>query len=147
MIVLISLDDVGSVVGEIVNGWAHLVSGISPDYLPILAYVFFSIIVLALWLFVTRSLPRSLAGISWILLFSILLTPTTSLGTPPNIAQASIAVIYGILTKDSTIIFNGLLPMMVVTTVGCILGFLWQLLRMGVEKNNKKNSPSGTISS
>ena len=41
---------------------------------------------------------------------------------------------------SATIIFNGLLPMMVVVTVGCILGFVWQILKMGIEKTTKKSS-------
>ncbi|MFO1364958.1 MAG: hypothetical protein U1E91_00630 [Moraxella sp.] len=57
-----------------------------------------------------------------------------------NIAPASISVVYGILLKDPAIIFNGLLPIMVVITVGCILGFIWQILRMGIDKTNKKHA-------
>jgi len=49
-------------------------------------------------------------------------------------------VVYGILLKDPAIIFNGLLPIMVVITVGCILGFIWQILRMGIDKTNKKHA-------
>lgn len=96
--------------------------------------------VLLLWILVVRILPKTLAGLSWIILFAILLTPTTSLGTPPDIAPASISVVYGILLKDPAIIFNGLLPIMVVITVGCILGFIWQILRMGIDKTNKKHA-------
>lgn len=141
---LISLDQVGSVIGEIVVWWAQLVKGIPPDSLPITAYVGFSIVVLLLWILVVRVLPKTLAGLSWIILFAILLTPTTSLGTPPDIAPASIAVVYGILLKDPGIIFNALLPIMIVITVGCILGFLWQFVRMGLDKNKKAKTPPPT---
>ena len=142
----ISLDQIGSIIGEIVVWWAQLVKGVPPESLPMTAYVGFSIIVLLLWILVVRVLPKTLAGLSWIILFAVLLTPTTSLGTTPDIAPASIAVVYGILLKDPGIIFNGLLPIMVVITVGCILGFLWQLLRMGIEKTSKRNKtpPPGT---
>lgn len=141
---LISLDQIGSVIGEIVVWWTQLVKGIPPDSLPMTAYVGFSIIVLLLWILVVRVLPKTLAGLSWIILFAILLTPTTSLGTPPEMAPASIAVVYGILMKDSSIIFNSLLPIMIVITVGCILGFLWQIVRMGLDKTKKNKTPPPT---
>lgn len=136
---IISLDQIGSILGEIVVWWTQLVKGIPHDSLPMTAYIGFSIIVLLLWILVVRILPKTLAGLSWIILCAILLTPTTSLGTPPDIAPASIAVVYGILLKDPTIIFNGLLPIMVVITVGCILGFLWQFVRMGLDKASRKS--------
>lgn len=95
----ISLDQIGSIIGEIVVWWAQLVKGVPPESLPMTAYVGFSIIVLLLWILVVRVLPKTLAGLSWIILFAVLLTPTTSLGTTPDIAPASIAVVYGILLK------------------------------------------------
>lgn len=144
---IISLDQIGSIIGEIVVWWTQLVKGVPPDSLPMTAYIGFSIIVLLLWILVVRILPKTLAGISWIILFAILLTPTTSLGTPPDIAPASIGVVYGILLNDNGIVFNSLLPIMVVITVGCVLGFLWQIVRMGLDKNRKvkKIPPTQTI--
>lgn len=136
----VSPDQIGEVIGEIVLWWNQLVANVPPDKLPLYAYVGFSVIVLLLWIFVVRILPKTMAGLSWIMLFAILLTPTTSLGTAPEFAPASIAVVYGILLQDTAIIFNGLLPIMVVITVGCLLGFLWQVLRMGLEKNIKKDN-------
>ncbi len=137
-----SLDQIGETIGEVVLWWSQLVADIPPDKLPLYAYVGFSIIVLLLWALVVRVLPKTLAGLSWIITFAILLTPTTSLGTSPQIAPASIAVVYGILLQDGAIIFNGLLPIMIVITVGCIVGFLWQIMKGGVEKvfeKSKKN--------
>jgi hypothetical protein len=52
--------------------------------------LFPKLVVLLLWILVVRILPKTLAGLSWIILFAILLTPTTSLGTPPaNLATRS----------------------------------------------------------
>lgn len=134
----ISLDQIGEILGEIIVWWTQLVRGIPAEQLPMTAYIGFSVVVLLLWILVVRILPKTLAGLSWIILFAILLTPTTSLGTKPEIAPASISVAYGILLQDTAIIFNGLLPIMVVITVGCVLGFLWQLVKMGIEKSAKK---------
>lgn len=135
----ISLDKIGEVVNSIVIWWGQAVSHIAPEKLPLIAYVSFSILALVLWWLVARLLPRTLAGLSWIILFAILLTPTTSLGTSPQIAPASVGVVYGVLLKDSAIIFNSLLPILVVITVGCVLGFLWQFLKLGLDRSaNKK---------
>lgn len=142
---IISLDQIGSVLGEIVVWWTQLVKGVPPESLPMTAYIGFSIVVLLLWILVVRILPKTLAGLSWIILFAILLTPTTSLGTPPDIAPASVGVVYGILLNDNSIVFNSLLPIMVVITVGCVLGFLWQIVRMGLDKNKKTKTPPPTV--
>lgn len=134
----ISLDQLGEILGEIIVWWTQLVKGIPAEQLPTIAYLSFSAIVLLLWILVARIFPRTLGGLSWIILCAILLTPTTSLGPVPEIAPASISVAYGILLKDTAIIFNGLLPIMVVITVGCILGFFWQIVKMGLKKMIKK---------
>lgn len=137
-----SLDKIGEILGTIIVWWTKLVSGIPSDKLPLIAYLGFSLLVLLLWILVVRILPKTLAGLSWIIAFAVLLTPTTSLGTSPGIAPASISVVYGILLKEPAIIFKGLLPIMVVITVGCILGFLWQIMRMSIDKNQKKTVPA-----
>ncbi|WP_040625365.1 hypothetical protein [Moraxella macacae] len=139
------LDQIGEILGEIIVWWTQLVKGIPAEQLPMMAYIGFSMLVLLLWVLVVRILPKTLAGLSWVVLFAILLTPTTSLGTKPEIAPASISVAYGILLQDTAIIFNGLLPIMVVITAGCVLGFLWQLVKIGVEKSTKK--PKSTTKS
>lgn len=136
--ILASLDGLADALSWIINGWSHLVSGVPADQLPIIAYVGFSLVALAIWALIARLLPQSLAGLSWIILCAILLTPTTSLGVAPEIAPASIAVVYGVLMKEPSIIFKNLLPIMVVITVGCILGFLWQIMRMGLDKARAK---------
>lgn len=132
---LIPLEKVGEVVNDVVLWWGQLVSHIAPDKLPLYVYFGFCLLVLVLWILVARVLPKTLAGLSWIILFAILLTPTTSLGKAPQIAPASVGVVYGILLKDSSIIFNSLLPILLVITVGCVLGFLWQMLKLNVEKS------------
>ena len=136
--ILASLDGLADALSWIINGWSHLVSGVPADQLPIIAYVGFSLVALAIWALIARLLPQSLAGLSWIILCAILLTPTTSLGVAPEIAPASIAVVYGVLMKEPSIIFKNLLPIMVVITVSCILGFLWQIIRMGLDKTRAK---------
>lgn len=110
MLAFLSLDQIGSIIGEIVIWWTQLVRGVPPDKLPLYAYVGFSVVVLLLWILVVRILPKTLAGLSWIILFAILLTPTTSIGTTPDIAPASIAVVYGILGKTLLLFLMGYCP-------------------------------------
>ena len=136
--VWVSLDELADALSWLINSWSHLVSGVPADQLPIIAYVGFSLTALVVWIFIARLLPKSFAGLSWIILCAILLTPTTSLGVAPEIAPASIAVVYGILMNEPSIIFKNLLPIMIVITAGCIVGFLWQIIRMGLEKIRAK---------
>ena len=138
MVLLGSLDKIGEVVGSLVLMWNKLVSGVPADKLPILAYIGFSILALLLWAVVVRVLPKTLAGLSWIILFAILLTPTTSIGTDPQMAPAAAGIVYGILMKDQNIIFGSLLPILVVITVGCILGFFWQFIKGLLPKSAAK---------
>lgn len=142
MVLLVSLDQIGEVIGSIVLIWNKLVSGVPAEQLPILAYVGFSIVALLLWTFVARIFPKTLAGLSWIILFAILFTPTTSIGEHPQIAPATVGIVYGILMQDNSIIFNSLLPILVVITVGCILGFLWQFIKGLLPKPKAKTPPS-----
>lgn len=142
MVLLVSLDQIGEVIGSIVLIWNKLVSGVPAEQLPILAYVGFSIVALLLWTFVARIFPKTLAGLSWIILFAILFTPTTSIGVHPQIAPATVGIVYGILMQDNSIIFNSLLPILVVITVGCILGFLWQFIKGLLPKPKAKTPPS-----
>lgn len=138
----VALDKIGEMIGSIVLIWNKLVSGVPPDKLPMLAYIGFSILALLLWTLVARMLPRTLAGLSWIILFAILLTPTTSIGTDPQIAPAAVGIVYGILMKDNGIVLNSLLPILVVITVGCILGFLWQFIKGRLPQPKAKNPPT-----
>ena len=87
------LEAISDILGEIAIWWGQLVKDVPAADLPMYAYLGGVIIVLILWLLVARVLPRPLGGMSWMMLFAVLLAPGTALGDPSVIAPASISVI------------------------------------------------------
>lgn len=123
------LEKLSDILGEIVIWWSQLVKNVPPADLPMYAYLGGSILVLLLWILVARMLPRPLGGMSWMMLFAVLLAPGTALSDPSVIAPASISVVYAVMMKDTTAAITNALPILVVLVVGLFIGFVWQLIR------------------
>lgn len=123
------LEAISDVLGEIAIWWAQLVKDVPPADLPMYAYLGGVVIVLVLWLLVARMLPRPLGGMSWMLLFAVLLAPGTALGDPSVPAPASISVVYALMMKDTAGAIANMLPILVVLVAGLFVGFIWQLIR------------------
>ncbi|ERL55879.1 hypothetical protein [Psychrobacter aquaticus] len=123
------LEAISDILGEIAIWWGQLVKDVPPADLPMYAYLGGVIIVLVLWLLVARMLPRPLGGMSWMILFAVLLAPGTALGDPSVIAPATISVVYAIMMKDTAGAITNMLPILVVLVVGLFVGFIWQLIR------------------
>ena len=132
------LDKISDLLGEIVIWWSQMVKGVPPEDLPMYAYLGGSVIVLILWILVARMLPRPLGGMSWMVLFAVLLAPGTALGDPSQIAPASISVVYAVMMKDTTAAIANSLPILMVLVVGLFVGFLWQLIRGAFESSLDK---------
>lgn len=132
------LEAISEILGEITIWWGQLVKDVPPADLPMYAYLGGVIIVLVLWLLVARMLPRPLGGMSWMMLFAVLLAPGTAIGDPSVIAPASIGVVYAIMMKDTTGAITGMLPILVVLVVGLFVGFIWQLIRGAFESSLDK---------
>ncbi|WP_201534854.1 hypothetical protein [Psychrobacter immobilis] len=132
------LEAISDILGEIVIWWGQLVKDVPPADLPMYAYLGGVIIVLVLWLLVARMLPRPLGGMSWMLLFAVLLAPGTAIGDPSVIAPASIGVVYAIMMKDPAGAIANMLPILVVLVVGLFVGFVWQLIRGAFESSLDK---------
>ena len=132
------LDAISDILGEIIIWWGQLVKDVPVADLPMYAYLGGVIIVLVLWLLVARILPRPLGGMSWMILFAVLLAPGTALGDPSVIAPASISVVYAIMMKDVSGAIANMLPIMVVLFVGLFVGFVWQLIRGAFESSLDK---------
>ncbi len=97
-----------------------------PEYsLAITVYLGGSVIVLWLWYFIAKSLPRPLGGISWIFLFSILLSPTITEGVNAKVAPAIVGLLVGIITDEKRLIWANLIPILFVAALGFFLGYLW----------------------
>ena len=129
---------ISDILGEITIWWGQLVKDVPPADLPMYAYLGGVIIVLILWLLVARILPRPLGGMSWMMLFAVLLAPGTALGDPSVIAPASISVVYAIMMKDTAGAIANMLPILVVLVVGLFVGFVWQLIRGAFESSLDK---------
>ncbi|MDN5801485.1 MAG: hypothetical protein L0H34_03185 [Psychrobacter sp.] len=132
------LETISDILGEIAIWWSQMVKDVPPADLPMYAYLGGAIVVLVLWVLVARVLPRPLGGMSWMMLFAILLAPGSALGDPSVIAPASISVVYAVMMKDFTGAVANMLPIMVVLVVGLFVGFVWQLIRGAFESSLDK---------
>ncbi|WP_350559091.1 hypothetical protein [Psychrobacter sp. CAL346-MNA-CIBAN-0220] len=132
------LEKISDILGEIVIWWSQLVRGVPPADLPMYAYLGGAIVVLVLWILVARMLPRPLGGMSWMILFAVLLAPGTALSDPGQIAPASISVVYAVMMKDTAAAVTNALPVLVVLVVGLFIGFIWQLIRGAFESSLDK---------
>lgn len=132
------LEAISDILGEIAIWWGQLVKDVPPADLPMYAYLGGVVIVLVLWLLVARMLPRPLGGMSWMMLFAVLLAPGTALSDPSVIAPASISVVYAIMMKDTAGAITNMLPILVVLVAGLFIGFVWQLIRGAFESSLDK---------
>ena len=123
------LESISDILGEIAIWWGQMVKDVPPADLPMYAYLGGAILVLVLWILVARVLPKPLGGMSWMILFAVLLAPGTALGDPSELAPASISVVYGIMMKDYAGAIASMLPILVVLVAGLFVGFVWQLIR------------------
>lgn len=97
-----------------------------PEYqIAVTVYYGGSIFVLWLWYLIAKSLPRPLGGMSWILLFALLLAPTISEGVNAKIAPATVGLLVGIITHEDKLIWANLIPILFVAAMGFFLGYLW----------------------
>ncbi|WP_227511655.1 hypothetical protein [Psychrobacter piscatorii] len=123
------LESISDILGEIAIWWGQMVKDVPPADLPMYAYLGGSILVLVLWLLVARILPKPLGGMSWMILFAVLLAPGAALGDSSEIAPASISVVYAVMMKDFAGAIANMLPILVVLVIGLFIGFMWQLIR------------------
>ncbi|WP_201555288.1 hypothetical protein [Psychrobacter sp. 72-O-c] len=135
---ILPLETISDILGELVIWWSQMVKDVPPADLPMYAYLGGAIVVLILWLLVARVLPRPLGGMSWMVLFAVLLAPGTALDDPSLIAPASISVVYAVMMKDMAAAVTNALPILVVLVVGLFIGFVWQLIRGAFESSLEK---------
>ena len=112
------------------NGLLSSLDSVPEDSIAVTVYVVGTIIVLWWWYGVAKRLPHLLGGISWIVLFAILATPTVSDGANAEIAPAIFGVLFGVLTKEQTLIWANVSLILLVIGVGLIVGYLWSKYRM-----------------
>ncbi len=106
------------------NWWTSLFAEV-PEYpFAVAFYVGGSALVLLLWTRVARALPRPLGGMSWVLLMTLLLTPTITGGEDPGIAPAVVGLGLALASKQYDEAMTYLLPMLGVMGMGFLVGFL-----------------------
>ncbi|MGM8886743.1 hypothetical protein ACS8FD_12460 [Psychrobacter sp. 1U2] len=132
------LEQLSEILGEIVIWWSQMVKNVPPADLPMYAYLGGTVIVLLLWILVARIMPKPLGGMSWMVIFAVLLAPGTALGEQGEIAPASIGVVYALMMKDTASAVSSALPILVVLVVGLFIGFVWQLIRGAFESSLDK---------
>ncbi|MDN3446680.1 hypothetical protein QL886_03405 [Psychrobacter sp. APC 3281] len=123
------LESISEILGEIAIWWGQMVKDVPPADLPMYAYLGGAVLVLVLWILVARVLPKPLGGMSWMVLFAVLLAPGTALGDPSELAPASISVVYAVMMKDYAGAVANMLPILVILVAGLFVGFVWQLIR------------------
>jgi len=123
------LESISDILGEIAIWWGQMVKDVPPADLPMYAYLGGAVLVLVLWILVARVLPKPLGGMSWMVLFAVLLAPGTALGDPSELAPASISVVYAVMMKDYAGAVANMLPILVILVAGLFVGFVWQLIR------------------
>ena len=120
-----------------------MLDAIPEQSIAIAVYLLGSALVLACWYGIAIRLPRILGGLSWIVVFAVLLTPTASDGNNASIAPAFFGIVFGVLTKDTPLILLNASLILFVVGLGAIIGYLWTkyTANKAVIEKNKESSP------
>ena len=129
--------------------WTNVLSildSIPEDSIAITVYVLGTLIILWCWYAIAKRMPSPLGGITWIVIFAILATPTISEGPNSGIAPAAFGFLFGVLTKDSPLIWSNLSLIAFVMAIGLIAGYFWSKYRANkvsvqAHKTVKTSSP------
>ncbi|UIP23962.1 hypothetical protein [Acinetobacter towneri] len=106
-------------------------------------YLLGSAIILWCWYAIAKRLPNPLGGITWIMLFAILLTPTVSEGSNAALAPAIFGLLFGVLTKEMPLVWANLSAILFVIGLGLLIGYFWSKYRLKqtTYTAKKKTSP------
>ncbi|AMW78731.1 hypothetical protein AMD27_07445 [Acinetobacter sp. TGL-Y2] len=108
--------------------WTQFLSvldSIPEDGIAITVYVLGTLIILWCWYAIAKRLPSPIGGITWIVIFAILATPTISEGPNSAVAPAFFGLVFGVLTKNSPIIWSNFSLIAFVIGIGLCAGYFW----------------------
>ncbi len=105
------------------TSFLDLLDSIPEDNIAISVYILGTLLILWCWYSISKRLPSPLGGITWIIVFAVLATPTISEGPNSAIAPAIFGLLFGILTKDSALIWSNIALIAFVMGLGLIIGF------------------------
>jgi len=109
----------------IMNQLFSFLDVIPEGVIALAAYGIGAIIALWCWWRLMRRLPTTLGAISWLIVFAILVTPTVSEGPNSSVAPAIFGLLFGVLTKDSPLIWSNLSLILFVVGLGLVIGYCW----------------------
>jgi hypothetical protein len=125
------------------NGYVAVMDSISEQSIAVVVYLLGSVIALLCWYGVTKRLPKPMGGFLWLLGFAILLTPTVSEGSNASVAPAIFGLLFGILTKEHSLVWINASLILFVIGVGSVVGYCWSTYVSGKASlgSHKKSSP------
>ncbi|OTG97808.1 hypothetical protein B9T24_00090 [Acinetobacter sp. ANC 4654] len=107
------------------NSFLALLDSIPEDSIAVTVYLLGSVIMLWSWYAIAKRLPKPFGGITWIMGFAILLTPTVSEGNNASIAPAIFGLLFGVLTKENALVWSNASLILFVVGLGLVVGYLW----------------------
>ena len=108
--------------------WSHILSVLDQfpeENVAIIVYVTGTLIALWCWYRLMTRLPNPIGGVLWIVVFAILVTPTVSEGPNSELAPAIFGLLFGVLTKEQSLIWANASLILFVIGVGLLIGFCW----------------------
>ena len=125
------------------NSFLALIDSIPEDSIAITVYLLGSVIMLWSWYAIAKRLPKPFGGITWMVGFAILLTPTVSEGNNASIAPAFFGLLFGVLTKENALVWSNASLILFVVGLGLVVGYLWSQYTAKKAKFvvNKNSSP------
>ncbi len=125
------------------NSFLALLDSIPEDSIAITVYLLGSVIMLWSWYAIAKRLPKPFGGITWMIGFAILLTPTVSEGNNASIAPAFFGLLFGVLTKENALVWSNASLILFVVGLGLVVGYLWSQYTAKKAKFvvNKNSSP------
>ena len=125
------------------DNFLSILDTIPEDTIAVSVYLLGSIIILWCWYAIAKCLPKPFGGISWVVVFAVMLTPTVSEGTNASIAPAFFGLMFGVLTKEHSLIWFNLAAILCVLGLGLIVGYCWSKFsdKREISVINKKSSP------
>lgn len=107
------------------NSFFSLLDSIPEDSIAVTVYLLGSVIILWAWYVIAKRVPKPLGGMTWLIGFAILLTPTVSEGNNAAIAPAFFGLLFGLLTKEKALVWTNASLILFVIGLGLIIGALW----------------------
>ena len=107
------------------NSFLALLDSIPEDSIAITVYLLGSVIMLWSWYAIAKRLPKPFGGITWMIGFAILLTPTVSEGNNASIAPAFFGLLFGILTKENALVWSNASLILFVVVINLLVSFFF----------------------